>query len=84
METIARIPDLTPATEASVAAAVAPVRDRIPPSSFPWRSVLALATIAALGWGLATWHEQDRLARQRRPARLASEPPPSVPSSIRP
>jgi len=83
METIASIPDVSPPTGSSVAGVAAPARERAMRPSFPWKSVLTLATVAAVGWGLATWHEQHRLARQRRPARLASEPP-SATGSITP
>jgi hypothetical protein len=40
--------------------------------------------LAAVAWALATWHEQDRLARQRRPDRLAAQPPATARESISP
>lgn len=93
METIARIPDLGPSVPAEPAAATeqAPVgRPVIAPGAgrrrppFPVWSVATLAVIAAIAWTLATWHEQERLARQRRPDRLAVQPPATARESIVP
>lgn len=93
METIARIPNLAPVPAEGPAAplgqAAAPqagiplnaVRRRPP---FPTWSVATLAVIAAIAWTLATWHEQERLARQRRPDRLAVQPPATARESIAP
>lgn len=93
METIARIPNLAPVTAEGPAAAVdraAPARAVIPAGAgrrrrpFPTRSVATLTVIAAIAWTLATWHEQERLARQRRPDRLAVQPPATARESITP
>ena len=92
METIARIPDLArampvesaaPREQAAVSSGI-PLgagRRRLP---FPAQSVATLAVIAAIAWTLANWHEQERLARQRRPERLAAEPPATARESIGP
>jgi hypothetical protein len=93
METIARIPNLAPVPAEGPAAplehaaathAVIPVGAgrRRPP--FPTWSVASLAVIAAIAWTLATWHEQARLARQRRPDRLALQPPVTARETIAP
>jgi hypothetical protein len=92
METIARIPHLAPAATEEPTAAPEPavVRSGIPVGAgrrrppFPAWSVATLAVIAAIAWILATWHEQERLARQRRPARLALEPPATAAETIAP
>ena len=92
METIARIPHLAPAATEEPTAAPEPavVRSGIPVGAgrrrppFPSWSVATLAVIAAIAWTLATWHEQERLARQRRPARLALEPPATAVETIAP
>lgn len=92
METIARIPHLAPAVteEPTAPAEPAVVRSGIPVGAgrrrppFPAWSVATLAVIAAIAWTLATWHEQERLARQRRPARLALEPPATAVETIAP
>ena len=92
METIARIPHLAPAATEGPTAPAEPavVRSGIPVGAgrrrprFPAWSVATLAVIAAIVWTLATWHEQERLARQRRPARLALEPPATVVETIAP
>ena len=92
METIARIPHLAPAATEAPTAAPAPAvfRSGIPVGAgrrrlpFPAWSVATLAVIAAIAWTLATWHEQERLARQRRPARLALEPPATAVETIAP
>lgn len=92
METIARIPHLAPAATEGPTAPAEPavVRSVIPVGAgrrrprFPAWSVATLAVIAAIVWTLATWHEQERLARQRRPARLALEPPATVVETIAP
>ena len=92
METIARIPHLAQALPAEPArppeqSASRPglrpgAGRRRPP--FPAWSVATLAVIAGIAWTLATWHEQERLARQRRPARLALQPPATAVESIAP
>ena len=93
METIARIPNLTPVpvdgptaprerTAAPRADIPAGAGRRRPP--FPTWSVASLAVIAAIAWTFATWHEQARLARQRRPDRLAVQPPATARESIAP
>ena len=99
METIARIPRLATAAAAQPTAAheeVAPppqpavVRSGIPVFAgrrrqpFPAWSITTLAVIAAIAWTLATRHEQERLARQRRPARLALQPPATAVETITP
>ena len=92
METIARIPHLAPAAneEPTAPAEPAVVRSGIPVDvgrrrpPFPAWSVATLAVIAAIAWTLATWHEQERLARQRRPARLALQPPATSVETIAP
>jgi hypothetical protein len=92
METIARIPHLAPAATEGPTAPAEPavVRSGIPVGAgrrrprFPAWSVATLAVIAAIVWTLATWHEQERLARQRRPARLALEPPATAVETIAP
>lgn len=93
METIARIPDLAralPAEPAVAAEQAATPRAGIPVDAgrrrppFPTWSVAALSVIAAIAWTLATWHEQERLARQRRPDRLALQPPVTARESITP
>ena len=96
METIARIPDLgraepTEPTEPSAAVEQAPLcRVGITPGTgrrrpqFPTGSIAGLMAWAAVAWALATWHEQDRLARQRRPDRLAAQPPATARESIAP
>jgi len=92
-EAIARIPNLAPVPAEGPAApleqAAAPravlaagAGRRRPP--FPTWSVASLAVIAAIAWTLATWHEQARLARQRRPERLALQPPATARESIVP
>jgi hypothetical protein len=99
METIARIPRLAPAAAAQPTAAVEEVapppqpavfRSGIPVGAgrrrppFPAWSVATLTVIAAIAWTLATWHEQERLARQRQPARLALQPPATAVETITP
>jgi hypothetical protein len=99
METIARIPRLALAAAAQPTAApeeVAPppqpvvVRPGLPVGAgrrrppFPAWSIATLTVIAAIAWTLATWHEQERLARQRRPARLALQPPATAVETITP
>lgn len=93
METIARIPNLAPVPAEGPAA---PREQAAPPRAglaagagrrrqpFPTWSVASLAVIAAIAWTLATWHEQTRLARQRRPDRLALQPPATARESIKP
>lgn len=93
METIARIPNLAPVPAESAAAsreqaaspraAIATGAGRRRPP-FPTWSVATLAVIAAIAWTVATWHEQARLARQRRPDRLAVQPPATARESIAP
>lgn len=93
METIARIPNLGPVPAEGPAAPreqAASPRAAIPAgagrrrSPFPTWSVATLTVIAAIAWTLATWHEQERLARQRRPDRLALQPPATARESIAP
>jgi hypothetical protein len=98
MDTIARIPDLGRAdpTEPTGGVEQAPLcraalcRAGITPGSgrrrpqFPAGSIAGLMALAAVAWALATWHEQDRLARQRRPDRLAAQPPATARESIAP
>jgi len=93
METIARIPNLAPVPAEGPAApreqaaaphAVIPTGAGRRRPSFPTWSVASLAVIAAIAWTLATWHEQERLARQRRPDRLALQPPATARESIVP
>jgi len=43
--------------------------------TFPTASVALLATVAAVAWSLAVWHESVRFASQQRPDRLALQPP---------
>ena len=95
METIARIPRLALAATAppeQIAPAPPPIvvrsgfragtgRRRRP---FPAWSIATLTVIAAIAWTLATRHEQERLARQRRPARFALQPPATVVETIPP
>lgn len=47
--------------------------------SFPAGSTLVLATLAAVAWMLAAWNDALRLARSRRPDRLASQPRAAAP-----
>lgn len=91
METIARIPDLARAVPVeSAPPEQAAIRSGVPLGAgrrrppFPARSIATLAVIAAIAWTLATWHEQERLARQRRPDRLAVQPPATAQESIAP
>lgn len=87
METLAHIPDLTDPRPAPPAAAAPP---RARPTAqggrqpFPAWSVAALAIVAAVVWVLASWHEQERLARQRRPERLARQPAAPSGDAIKP
>ncbi len=61
----------------AVVTAVPAVRRRR--HGFPTWSVAALAFVAVVAWSLASWHEQTRLARQRRPDRLARHVPAATP-----
>ena len=92
METIARIPHLAQARPAEPAPpsdpaaphpGLCPGTDRRQPP-FPTWSVACLAVVAVIAWTFATWHEQERLARQRRPARIALQPPATTVESIAP
>lgn len=52
---------------------------RRPRRGFPASSTMVLATLAAVAWMLAVWNDSLRLARSRRPERLASQPPAATP-----
>lgn len=87
METLAHIPDLAdprPAPPERSPACLARSPARGGRQSFPGWSVAGLALIAAVAWTLASWHEQERLARQRRPERLARQPPSTAGDAIAP
>lgn len=67
-----------PAVHDEAQAAPAPVVEspgRRPRGGFPATSTLLLVTIAAVAWLMAGWNDSLRLARSRRPERLASQPP---------
>jgi hypothetical protein len=59
----------------------APVAEpkRWPRRAFPASSTMVLVTLAAVVWMLAVWNDSLRMARSRRPERLASQPPAAAP-----
>mgnify|MGYP006279878781 CR=1 FL=1 len=84
METIARIPELAATLPAEATArSLAPAASGRRRPRFPVWSVAGLAVVAAVAWVLASRHEQERLARQRLPARIAQQPT-AAPDSITP
>ena len=42
---------------------------------FPAASTMLLTSLAVVAWILAVWNDSLRLARSRRPERMASQPP---------
>lgn len=56
-------------------ASVVESQGRRPRGGFPATSTLLLVAIAVVAWLMAGWNDSLRLARSRRPERLASQPP---------
>ena len=87
MQVIARIPEVRPPVSAPARhpapAGPTAVEPGPQPSALRHWAVGALAAVALLAWGLASWNDARRAAGPRQPARIAAQPP-SVAAPTRP